>query len=98
MTDFRGAVYRPAEEGEEINFNWTCEGGEKNKCGSGQPPKPHCYRGCFLAAVFPLGFSQREEHRALGLREISGPEGPVVLPGISVADAGTWFRALELHA
>ncbi len=36
--------------GERIPFGCTLprsgNWGRKNKCGSGQPPKPHCYREC----------------------------------------------------
>jgi hypothetical protein len=32
----------------------------KNKCGSGQPPKPHCYRGRSICRLSPGEIAQQK--------------------------------------
>jgi hypothetical protein len=69
---------------------------QKNKCGLGQPPKPHCYRG---PSELP-SFAEAKDHRATSLRRAprSDDEPEARAPGLRFSVSIPLFRGTSEEA
>jgi hypothetical protein len=56
----------------------------KNKCGSGQPPKPHCYRGRSDCCLSP----EAKDHRATAFHALSSTGMPRINDNLKLALQG----------